>query len=95
MILPKAGTLDKARFHHFTLLSGPAYCPDKPFLTGSNNGFGENLTGSPNSSKGIIGCVYKMTVQTEELGNDSHHPSDPKDGGKTYLCVDPHFEMVP
>lgn len=94
MILPKMGSPDRARFRDFTLLTGPASCPAKPFYPGSSNGFGEDLTGLPNNFNGVAGCVYKMTVQTEELGNDSHHPSDPRDHGKQYLCVDPHFEMT-
>lgn len=94
IVLPKAGSPLKARFREFKLVAGPTSCPVKPFSPGSNNGFGEDLTGPPVNFNHVAGCTYKMTVQTQELGSDFDHPGDPKDGGKKYLCVDPHFEMI-
>jgi hypothetical protein len=39
----------------------------------------------------VDGCEYKLEVQieTQALGN----PSDPDNGGKRYLCYDPHIKL--
>ncbi len=85
-----------ARFRDFTLIEGK-HCPKRPFLIGTKNGFGEDVTGFPVDFARHTGCVYELAVQTDEVDDQDqsgNHPKDPTEGDKGYFCVDPHFEMV-
>ena len=83
-----------ARFRDFKRVSVRPECPSPPFAGWKfRPGFsGNDVTGPPVAE--AIGCQYKMTVQTNETGNDSKHPDDPKEPGTRFLCVDPHFQVT-
>ena len=97
MILPEQGKNRRVRLRELRLVGGPQECPAHPFVKGSpTNGFGEDVTGLPVDFKGVRGCQYKLSVQTDEEmdDEDDDHPGDPQHEGRKFFCVDPHFEVI-
>lgn len=96
MILPEQGKNKPVRFRELKLVGGPPNCPTRPFVHGQvMNHFGEDMTGPPVDFKGVQGCQYKMSVQTNEEvdDEDDDHPGDPQYEGRKFFCIDPHFVM--